>query len=145
MTVQAILKWVVRMEDPAVLPPTTQSARIILLVEDEVVIRMAIADALREQSYLVVEAANADEALDMVEAGIHPDVLFTDVRMPGAIDGLELAQRLKPRFPGLVVMVASGHAAPQEATSRAFKFFSKPYDINAVVDAIGRELDQGEQ
>jgi len=133
------------MERAAGISSATGLVRTVLMVEDEVLIRMAAAEALREHGFIVVEASNAADAEDLIASGIAPEVLFTDVRMPGGIDGLELAQRIQSRLPRLIVMIASGHADPQAAAARGFRFFSKPYDIIAVVDAIKKDLDQSER
>ena len=64
----------------------------VLIVEDDVLIRVLLADELRDAGLRVIEAANADEALSIFEAGAQVDLLFTDVQMPGSIDGVELGQ-----------------------------------------------------
>ncbi len=133
------------MEDPVAVPETGSSAKTILLVEDEVLIRALAAEALREAGYIVIEASSADEAHSVIAAGLQPDLLFTDVRMPGALDGLTLARELKAQLPHLIVVVASGHADPQEAGKHAYKFFTKPYELDAVVTAIADALAHHER
>ena len=64
----------------------------VLVVEDEILVRLTMADCLRAAGYVVVEAANATEALAVLTSGEPVDVIFTDVRMPGAMDGLMLAR-----------------------------------------------------
>lgn len=86
--------------------PTT---KIVLVVEDEVLVRLWLAVTLRDVGFQVIEAGNADEAMDVVASGIRPLALVTDVRMPGSKDGLELATALRRRLPELVVVVTSGH------------------------------------
>jgi DNA-binding NtrC family response regulator len=133
------------MENPATVAETGSSAKTILLAEDEVLIRALAAEALREAGFTVIEASSADEAQSVIAAGLKPDLLFTDVRMPGAHDGLTLARELKTQLPHLIVVVASGHADPQDVNRHAFKFFAKPYDVDAVVAAIADALDHHER
>jgi CheY-like chemotaxis protein len=74
-------------------------AQIVLVVEDEIILRMFIADSLRDEGYQVLEAGRAEEALTILDAGIEVD-LVTDVRMPGAMDGMGLALHSKQMAPG---------------------------------------------
>lgn len=133
------------MENPAAIPEPGSCAKTILLAEDEVLIRALTAEALREAGFIVIEASSSDEAQSVIAAGLTPDLLFTDVRMPGARDGLTLARELKTQLPDLIVFVASGHADPREAEKHAYRFFAKPYDVEAVVKAIADALDQYER
>jgi CheY-like chemotaxis protein len=71
----------------------------ILVVEDEVLVRMAIADNLRKARYAVIEASNAHEALDLLRNGVDVRLIFSDVRMPGIIDGVALARIVRSEFP----------------------------------------------
>jgi len=86
-------------------------APIVLLVEDEALIRMAMADALRDEGFAVIEASYPREAISAVKGGLKPDVLFTDVKMPGDMDGLALAGVLQDELPHMHVFIASGHEA----------------------------------
>ena len=80
----------------------------VLLVEDEILISNLVADWLAERGFAVHEIATADEALRYIEEGGAVDVLFTDVNLPGKIDGAELAQRARARRPELPIVYASG-------------------------------------
>jgi len=73
----------------------------VLVVEDEVLVRLMIADELREQGLHVLEASNADDALTILQSSLPVDLLFTDVRMPGRMDGVALARFAHSRFPWL--------------------------------------------
>jgi two-component system, response regulator PdtaR len=84
------------------------SARI-LVVEDEPLIRFAMAEALRELGVSVVEAASADEAWQYLTAGGSVDLVFTDHRMPGSMTGGQLATRIRRQYPSLVVIVTSAY------------------------------------
>ena len=117
--------------------PGTAPARIVvLLVEDEVLIRMLLADALRQADCDVIEAANAEEAFAVLHTSQEPDVLVTDVRMPGAVDGFELAAYVRRAKPGLKVIITSGHAGPDGPIGLADAFLPKPYELSAIVGRV---------
>jgi CheY-like chemotaxis protein len=115
--------------------------RVVLVVEDEILVRLTIADYLRDAGYAVVEAANAMEAVAVFATGDPADIVFTDVQMPGAMDGLMLARWVHEHHPGIQVLVTSGDAArsaglPDEA------FFSKPYPLEEVASRIHSLLEE---
>jgi CheY-like chemotaxis protein len=113
------------------------SARpIVLIVEDEVLIRMLLSEALRQAGYDVIEAADADEAIEVMQASVGPDVLITDVKMPGSVDGFGLAAYVRRAKPGLKVIVTSGHAGPDGAVGLADAFLPKPYDLGQIVQRV---------
>lgn len=119
--------------------PARQDA--ILLVEDDVLVRMAIADFLRGCGYRVIEAGNADEALALLaHAGIAIDVVLSDVEMPGSRDGFALATWIRKNRPGLDVILAgsvprSVNAATQLCDQRAV---SQPFEAQGLLDHIRR-------
>src|ERR1700675_4204901 len=80
----------------------------ILVVEDEVLVRMALAETLRDEGYSVLEAANADEALGVLASATPLDVVLTDVNMPGSLDGVALGRYARMTKPALKVIVVSG-------------------------------------
>jgi DNA-binding NtrC family response regulator len=108
----------------------------VLIVEDEVLIRMLLSEALRSAGFEVIEAADADEALAVLHTSPCPDTLITDVKMPGQIDGLGLAQIVRRTQPQLKVIVTSGHAAADAATEIADAFVRKPYDLGGLVRQV---------
>ena len=114
-----------------------ESRAVVLIVEDEILIRMLLAEALRQADYDVIEAANGDEALSVLHTSPDPDVLITDVRMPGSIDGFELAAYVRRTKPGLKVIITSGHAGPDRAVELADAFLHKPYELSAIVARLG--------
>jgi CheY-like chemotaxis protein len=118
------------------------SARL-LVAEDDFFIRAMIAQFLRDVGFDVTEAANADEALAVFESGAEIDLLFSDVRMPGSIDGSELAERVKDRWPGTHVMLTSGYSSALiEAQSRTSdRILPKPYRPLSVLAAILAVVD----
>jgi CheY-like chemotaxis protein len=99
----------------------------ILVVEDEVLIRSAVAEYLRIAGNLVVEAANAAEAIAVFAAGVPIDVVFSDIHMPGTTDGLSLARWVCDHHPGTRVVLTSGNADAARAAEVAEIFFPKPY------------------
>jgi CheY-like chemotaxis protein len=113
--------------------------RVVLVVEDEVLIRMALAEALRKTGFSVIEACNAAEALDVVEAGLTPDVLLTDVVLPGHMDGLHLAAFLEAWIPGLKVFIASGRVVSTDLRLR-LNFLAKPFDPKDAAERVARAV-----
>jgi DNA-binding NtrC family response regulator len=116
----------------------------ILVVEDEVLIRLVIAEYLRECGYRVIEAAHADEALLVLRRSeIAIDVVFTDVEMPGSMDGFALAQWVRNNRPGMDVILAGSVGRAVQAASElcdAQSNVPKPYDPQNIHDRIRRLL-----
>ena len=113
----------------------------VLVVEDEFLIRMLVADHLRDAGFIVIEAFNGDEAISLLTAGVPIDLVFTDVRMPGAADGMDLLSFIKRTRPDLPVLMTSGHLEPELAYSGgAERFLPKPCDPDFVVAAIQSAL-----
>ncbi|MBW6531318.1 response regulator [Sphingomonas sp. RRHST34] len=111
----------------------------VLLVEDELFVRMIGADALSEAGYRVIEAGDADEALARLERSDDVQVLFTDIRMPGSMDGLQLAGEVHRRWPAIRILLTSGDTRPTGAAiPDDGRFLAKPYRF----EALSRELDQ---
>lgn len=108
----------------------------VLLVEDEVLIRLMVAEELRSQGLQVLEASNADEALAILESSLPVDLLFTDVRMPGRMDGVALAKLAQARFPQLKVIIASSRQPEDPSRTLADAFIAKPYDLNKLVERV---------
>lgn len=112
----------------------------ILVVEDNVLVRALVADALRSACYSVVEADSADEALAYLSAGGQVDLLLTDVEMPGRFNGLELARQFHRAHPTSPIVVTSGHVQP-EAAEVPSRFIPKPYDPEQVAKIVAEELE----
>jgi CheY-like chemotaxis protein len=110
----------------------------VLIVEDEFIVRLTIAEYLRDEGYEVIEAGTADEALDVFKSGIAIDLLFTDVRMPGTMDGCELARRVRSEWPETPVILTSGYSESLlSARSQSEDFVvPKPYRPQAVLTTI---------
>jgi CheY-like chemotaxis protein len=106
-------------------PPT------VLVVEDEILVRTVIAAYLRDCGFDVIEAGNADEAIRVMGAGIRIDIVFSDVNMPGSMDGFGLAQWLRQERPGLKIILTSGAARAAKDASDPCEhspILAKPYD-----------------
>jgi len=114
----------------------------VLLVEDEAIVRLIGADALEDAGYEVIDAASADEALRILEAIEEIEVLFTDIRMPGSMDGLELAKLVHERWPAIKILVTSGDTwPPKKILPDDGRFLAKPYKIERLQDEVSRLLD----
>jgi DNA-binding NtrC family response regulator len=110
----------------------------ILVVEDEILVRMYICDALRTHGYNVLEASNADDALRMLDRQADIQLVFTDIRMPGRFDGLDLAHDAEER--GLPVVLTSGHLSPDEIPEEMQPLMLKPYRHIDILNAIHEKL-----
>ena len=112
----------------------------ILVVEDEFLIRMLLADELRDVGYQVIEASTADEGLEVL-LGVTPDAIISDVKMPGSIDGLGLLEAVREKSPGLPVIIMSADAHPDIAIAAgANQFVAKPFKVGVIVEAVRHEL-----
>lgn len=125
------------------MPTHQQTAPTVLVVEDDVLINMAAVDAIVDHGYLALSAANADEALLVLAAHPEVDVLFTDIKMPGSIDGLALAGVTRRDRPRIDIVIASGtlHPSRNEMPAGA-AFLPKPYSAKQIADALRRLTDQ---
>ena len=110
---------------------------VVLLVEDEMFVRMAAADALEDAGFEVVEVANAQAAQEVLRNRSDIRVLFTDVQMPGPIDELELAALVRSQWPHICVIITSGHLQPNDdkLPDKAV-FIPKPYGERAPARVI---------
>jgi CheY-like chemotaxis protein len=113
---------------------------IVLLVEDDVLVRMLIADELRNAGYAVVEAADADEALDVLGCNVGVKVVLSDVQMPGSMNGAEFAQVVRSAYPTMKVLLTSGHSGMLDEVEHD-GFFPKPCDVEQIVKRIEALLD----
>jgi CheY-like chemotaxis protein len=110
----------------------------ILVVEDEVLIRLMLAEELRDAGFCVLEAADADEAMAVLHAAPHVALLFTDVRMPGSLDGLGLVRWVRARWRHIKVIVASADEAGLDTPAAFDAILRKPYDVAAMIDCVRR-------
>jgi CheY-like chemotaxis protein len=107
----------------------------VLLVEDEVVVRALLADELRAAALTVIEAANADEAWAYLQSGGRADLMLSDVRMPGSMDGIELRRRVRAEFPAIKIVITSGNVGPV-IPGEVDAFLPKPYSFTKAVDIV---------
>jgi CheY-like chemotaxis protein len=116
------------------LPSLSRLPALILIVEDEVLVRALGVGIFLDAGFRVTEAVNSDEALEFLEADSEVRLLFTDVNMPGTIDGLTLARQARDRWPHLGIIVVSGQQMlrPHELPAGG-RFHRKPYDPDSVV------------
>jgi CheY-like chemotaxis protein len=112
--------------------PQTQT---VLVVEDEELVRETISAELRDAGFVVLEAGTAEQGLDVLEE-MPVGVLFTDIRLPGKVDGWELAERARSLHPDLPVIYATGYSAEHPRLVPDSIFLRKPYLPSAVIAAI---------
>jgi CheY-like chemotaxis protein len=121
-------------------PDSQDRTPTILIVDDEVLIRVALSDFLQECGFKIVEAANAAEAVEIIKQGIVKiDLIFSDVRMPGEMDGIGLANWVRENHSDTPVFLASGDIGKTNSAHRICageSFFAKPYDLNVVATRI---------
>lgn len=117
-----------------------QKGTTVIVVEDETIVRMDIAMSLEDEGFIVLEASNADEAIGLLNAHAEIRLMFTDIDMPGSMDGLKLAEAVRDRWPPVKIIIASGHRQLRDdLLPIEGKFFSKPYDHGRIISAI-REM-----
>jgi CheY-like chemotaxis protein len=120
--------------------PTTPSETI-LFVEDEALVRMDMAQFLRECGYHVYEAATAKEAIKALQAKFVIDLVFTDINLPGGMDGLELGQWALNARPGVKVLVTTGDALRMVDLPQTIgPIFAKPYTGRDLLDRVRQAL-----
>lgn len=118
-------------------PHNANQRIIVLLVEDEPLVRMFGTDVLEDAGFEVVEAASGDEALRVLESRSDIRVLFTDVDMPGSINGFQLARVASARWPHVGVLIVSGQMRPGPSDMpEGGHFVGKPYQPAAIVRLI---------
>ena len=108
----------------------------VLVVEDEVLIRLLIASELRDSGIQVLEASDAEEALTILESSLPVHVVFTDIRMPGRMDGIGLSRFVRERYPHLKLMLTSSHQPENYARESVDVFVAKPYDLRTVIQQV---------
>jgi len=122
------------------------SPQTILIVEDEALVRLAAFDLAVEAGHEALEASNADEAINILESREDIRLIFTDIDMPGTMDGLKLAAYVRNRWPPIKIVVASGKAVVEEGLLPAgSRFLSKPYRDDTLLGTLTELLSEARQ
>jgi CheY-like chemotaxis protein len=109
----------------------------VLVVEDEVFSRIHAVDLVEAAGYRAIEASNADDAIAILEARKAIRIVFTDINMPGWMDGLRLARAIRDRWPPIELILTSGHLdVPEKDIPERGLFFAKPYRDDEIVSAL---------
>jgi two-component system, response regulator PdtaR len=107
---------------------------VILVVEDDPFLRMLTVEFVNEAGFETLEACDADQAIAILESNPTITVLFTDINMPGSMDGLKLARVVSNRWPVIEILIASGHVLLQQADLPPNgRFLHKPYRAEAMI------------
>jgi two-component system, response regulator PdtaR len=121
---------------------------VILIVDDEALVRLPLVLAVEDRGFAVLEASTGDEALAMLQVGTHVDLVVSDVRMPGHVNGFKLAAHIRSTWPELPVILTSGMWSDLDKPSpipRGVVFLAKPYGIDDVLALVERLLAIEEQ
>ncbi len=121
-------------------PVPEAAPKSILVVEDDVLIRLSIADDLGGAGYQIIQAANADEALKVLSSTIAVHLVVTDISMPGSLDGLALAAQVRARWPALKIVVLSADLPAWRPANLADLYLSKPYDVSTILSIVQQLL-----
>jgi two-component sensor histidine kinase len=106
----------------------------VLVVEDEMILRMRAVDIVEDAGFNPVEAVNADEAISILESRSDIALLFTDIQMPGSMDGIKLAHAVYDRWPAIKIILVSGQVKPSDAERPAdSRFFGKPLGVGEMI------------
>jgi CheY-like chemotaxis protein len=117
---------------------------IVLIVEDEWLLRDCIAAHLRAAQWRTLEARSGEAAVSVLEAGKHVDVVFTDIQLGGAINGWEVGARFRRVLPQIPIIYTSGDAHPSALAVAESFFFAKPYEPNDVVRACRTSIGEAQ-
>jgi CheY-like chemotaxis protein len=123
--------------DHAVLP------LVILVVEDEMLLRMRVVNMVEDAGYIPVEAVDADDALAILQSRSDIALLLTDIQMPGSMNGLELAHAVRERWPPIKIILASGQLKlSREDIPNDSRFFGKPLNSDEIIAEMRDMLGQ---
>ena len=116
--------------------PAGLPSKHVLVVEDEPLLRILIADELRDRGYDVCEAGNADNALSMLVSEDPFDLVLTDIQMPGEANGLCLAERVRSGWPQIKIIIFSGNPPAEGPGCVADLVLKKPLDFSSLIDSV---------
>jgi CheY-like chemotaxis protein len=112
---------------------------VVLVVEDEPIILMNAMDIVEDAGFEAIGAYSADEAMDILRRRADVSIVFTDINMPGSMDGLELAARIHDRWPPIRLVITSGRQKySRDELPEGSRFIPKPYGLEQVVDVLQR-------
>lgn len=115
------------------------NAAVVLVVEDEFLIRLDTMDMLEAAGFATIEAANADEAIRILESRDDIRIVVTDIDMPGSMDGLMLAHAVREKWPPVKLVLVSGkRTLGRDELPEGALYYAKPYNIDEVTDGIRR-------
>jgi two-component sensor histidine kinase/CheY-like chemotaxis protein len=116
----------------------------VLIVEDELILRMRAVDIVEDAGFTPIEAVNADDALAILESRSDIELLFTDIQMPGSIDGLKLAHAVRERWPSIKIILVSGQLTLTDADKPAdSRFYGKPLDVKHMIAELHDMMGNG--
>jgi CheY-like chemotaxis protein len=116
---------------------------VVLIVEDELLLRMNAVEMVGAAGFEVIEAGNADEAIEILETRPDITVVFTDIQIPGSMDGLKLARAIRGRWPPIKIIATSGRLSVEEIDlPEGGRFLPKPYGSHEIAGVL-RELTDG--
>ena len=119
---------------------SSEQKHVVLVVEDEALLRMHAAEMIRDLGFEVIEAADADQAILLLESSSEISVVFTDIQMPGSMDGLRLLAVVRKRWPPIALLLTSGQFRPKDGDMpEDAHFLAKPYildDLKTHLDAL---------
>jgi two-component sensor histidine kinase/ActR/RegA family two-component response regulator len=125
-------------------PGVTAALPTVLIVEDEMMLRMRAVDIVEDAGFTPIEAVNADDALAILESRPDIEMLFTDIQMPGSIDGLKLAYAVHERWPLIKIILVSGQLTLTDADKPAdSRFFGKPLDVKTMIAEMQDMMGNG--
>jgi CheY-like chemotaxis protein len=117
----------------------------VLVVDDDDVLRMYAAEVVADAGFTPLEAANADEAVAILESRSDISLVFTDIQMPGSMDGLALARTVHDRWPGIKIILVSGRVELSERESPVdSRFFRKPFTMKQMIEGLQDMIQPGE-
>lgn len=124
------------------------NGELVLVVEDDPMVREAVMLRLEAIGYAVIEAGNTDAALQQIEAGEPVDLVFSDVVMPGSRSGYDLIRELRAQHPGIATLLTSGHVSSavreRDGLNPPVPLLSKPYPLKALAEAVAAALRQAQ-
>jgi len=113
------------------------------VVEDEEIVRVSAAEYLRFSDFQVLEAATADDAVALLTSGTEVDLVFSNIRMPGRLDGYGLAKWLRANRPALPVLLTSGFVGVGREQALLAPMLAKPYSFDGLLLKISELLPEG--